>query len=243
MISLSLIIIICLLLLILMICISYIYIKYLTKKLYNKHISEKTNQNQNSVINNKPLMIIGPSGVGKDTFMQKIIAKYPNIFLKCVSCTTRSPRENEKDGVNYFFITKEKFEQLDKNNKIIGKFEKYGNLYGTSKYGLDKISSKEKIVYFDYNIETAIRTFEENKVEFNYIALLPPSIQELEMRLRKRKTDSDESIKKRIDYAKKEVQLINKSDFLNFVIINGDLDTAFNEFEKCVKMLYAHLFE
>ena len=131
MISLSLIIIICLLLLILMICISYIYIKYLTKKLYNKHISEKTNQNQNSVINNKPLMIIGPSGVGKDTFMQKIIAKYPNIFLKCVSCTTRPPRENEKDGVNYFFITKEKFEQLDKNNKIIGKFEKYGNLYGS----------------------------------------------------------------------------------------------------------------
>ena len=72
---------------------------------------------------------------------------------------------------------------------------------------------------------------------------MPPSIQELEMRLRKRKTDSDESIKKRIDYAKKEVQLINKSDFLNFVIINGDLDTAFNEFEKCVKILYAHLFE
>ena len=237
MISLSLIIILSLLLLIFAILISYTYIKYLKRKLFNKYISE-TNQN-----NNKPLMIIGPSGVGKDTFMQKIILKYPNIFLKCVSCTTRSPRENEKEGVNYFFITKNKFEELDKNGEIIGKFEKYGNLYGTSKFNLDKISSKEKIVYFDYNIETAIKTFKQKKVEFNYIALLPPNIQELEKRLRERKTDNDESINKRIDYAKKEIQLINTSKFLNFVIINGDLDISFNEFEKCVKILYAHLFE
>ena len=238
MISLSLIIIISLLFLIIVIFISYAYIKYLKRKLFNKYISEETNQN-----NNKPLMIIGPSGVGKDTFMQKIITKYPNIFLKCVSCTTRSPRENEKEGVNYFFITKNKFEELDKNGEIIGKFEKYGNLYGTSKFTLDKISSKEKIVYFDYNIETAIKTFKQKKVEFNYIALLPPNIQELEKRLRERKTDNDDSINKRINYAKKEIQLINKSDFLNFVIINGDLDTSFNEFEKCVKILYSHLFE
>ena len=239
MISLSLIIIISLLFLIFVIFISYTYIKYLKRKLFNKYISE-TNQNN---LNNKPLMIIGPSGVGKDTFMQKIITKYPNIFLKCVSCTTRSPRENEKEGVNYFFITKNKFEELDKNGEIIGKFEKYGNLYGTSKFTLDKISSKEKIVYFDYNIETAIKTFKQKKVEFNYIALLPPNIQELEKRLRERKTDNDDSINKRINYAKKEIQLINKSDFLNFVIINGDLDTSFNEFEKCVKILYSHLFE
>ena len=240
MISLSLIIIISLLFLICVILISYTYIKYLKRKLFNKYISE-TDQKNNK--NNKPLMIIGPSGVGKDTFMQKIISKYPNIFLKCVSCTTRSPRENEKDGVNYFFITKNKFEELDKKGEIIGKFEKYGNLYGTSKFTLDKISSREKIVYFDYNIETALKTFKQGKVDFNYIALLPPNIQELEKRLRERKTDSDDSINKRINYAKKEIQLINTSKFLNFVIINGDLDTSFNEFEKCVKILYAHLFE
>ena len=240
MISLSLIIMISLLFLICVILISYTYIKYLKRKLFNKYISE-TDQKNNK--NNKPLMIIGPSGVGKDTFMQKIISKYPNIFLKCVSCTTRSPRENEKDGVNYFFITKNKFEELDKKGEIIGKFEKYGNLYGTSKFTLDKISSREKIVYFDYNIETALKTFKQGKVDFNYIALLPPNIQELEKRLRERKTDSDDSINKRINYAKKEIQLINTSKFLNFVIINGDLDTSFNEFEKCVKILYAHLFE
>ena len=132
---------------------------------------------------------------------------------------------------------------MDKKGEIIGKFEKYGNLYGTSKNQLEKISSKENIVYFDYNIETAIKTFKEQKVDFNYIALLPPDINELEKRLRKRGTDNEEAIQKRINYAVKEIELINESKFLNFVINNGDLDKSFNEFEKCVKILYSHLFE
>ena len=237
----SLPILISLITIILAIYISYLYIKS-TKNKIIKECFTKTNQ-INSNIKNKPLMIIGPSGVGKDTFMNKIINKYPKIFIKCVSCTTRLPRENEKKGINYFFISKSQFEEMDKKGKIIGKFEKYGNLYGTSKNQLEKISSKENIVYFDYNIETAIKTFKEKKVDFNYIALLPPDITELEKRLRKRGADNEEAIKKRIDYAVKEIELINESNFLNFVIYNGDLDKSFNGFEKCIKILYSHLFE
>ena len=227
------------LVLIIAIIFSFLYIKYLRKNLFRKFIVEANKNN----CYNKPLMIIGPSGVGKDTFMQKIINKYPHIFTKCVSCTTRLPRENEKDGENYFFISKNNFEDMDKNGEIIGKFEKYGNLYGTSKNQLDKISSKEKIVYFDYNIATAIKTFQENKVDFNYIALLPPSLEELERRLRKRGTDNEDSIQKRINYAKKEIEFINESKFLNFTINNGELEKSFNDFEKCIKILYSHLFE
>ena len=214
---------------------TYLYIK--SSK--NKTIKECFRYNNI----NKPLMIIGPSGVGKDTFMQRIINKYPNIFIKCVSCTTRNPRENEKEGINYFFITKPQFKEMEEKGEIIGKFEKYGNFYGTSKYQLEKISSKNKIVYFDYNIETAINIFNQKKVEFNYIALLPPNINTLEKRIRKRGTDDEESIKKRIDYAKKEIELINESEFLNYVIKNGELEISFNEFEKCIKVLYSHLFE
>ena len=132
---------------------------------------------------------------------------------------------------------------MDKNGEIIGKFEKYGNLYGTSKYQLEKISSNENIVYFDYNIETAIKTFKEKKVDFNYIALLPPDINELERRLRKRGTDNDDAITKRIDYAKREIELINESKFLNYVIKNDKLEKSFNDFEKSIKILYFHLFE
>ena len=237
----SLIIVISNLILILIIYISYLYIKYIKNKSIDENI-QKTNH-INSKNKNKPLMIIGPSGVGKDTFMQKIINKYPNIFIKCVSSTTRLPRENEKEGINYYFINKEKFEEMDKNGEIIGKFEKYGNSYGTSKYQLEKISSNENIVYFDYNIATAIKTFQENKVDFNYIALLPPDIKELEKRLRKRGTDNEDSIRKRIKYAQKEIELINESKFLNYVIKNDELEKSFNDFENGIKTLYFHLFE
>ena len=220
--------------------ISLYYIKLRKKKVIERYVSQI---NQNKIKNIKPLMIIGPSGVGKDTFMQMLINRYPNIFIKCVSCTTRSPRKNEKNGVNYYFITKEIFNELDKKGEIIGKFEKYNNLYGTSKQTLYTILSNNKIVYFDYNIETAIKTFNEQKVDFNYIALLPPNIEVLGNRLRKRGTEDEESIQKRLSYAKKEIELIKNSKFLNFVITNNDLDEAVNEFELCIKKLYSHLFE
>ena len=224
------------------IIISLLYIKSRKKKIIERYIS-RNNQIDLNPIKNKPLMIIGPSGVGKDTFMQAIINKYPKIFTKCVSCTTRPPRKNEKEGINYYFISKEKFNELEKNGEIIGKFEKYNNLYGTSKKLLNSILTNEKIVYFDYNIETAIKTFNEQKVDFNYIALLPPSIEELGIRLKKRGTEDEESIQKRIIYAEKEIELINKCQFLNFVVLNGDLEKAFDEFELCIKKLYSHLFE
>ena len=88
----------------------------------------------------------------------------------------------------------------------------------------------------NYNVISE-KTFKEKKVDFSYIALLPPDINELENRLRKRGADNEDAIKKRIDYAVKEIELINGCKFLNFVINNGDLDKSFNEFEKCIKIL------
>ena len=225
--------------LVLIIIFSIIYIKHKKKMLIQNYL--KNNKTRRFV--NKPLMIIGPSGVGKDTFMQILIDKYPNLFIKCVSCTTRLPRKNEKDGINYYFISKEEFNELDEKAEIIGRFEKYNNLYGTSKEKLKNVLSNNKIVYFDYNIETAINTFNKKIIEFNYIALLPPSIQELENRLRNRKTEDEEAIQKRISYARKEIELINSSKFINFVIKNEDLVKACNEFELSIKKLYCHLFK
>ena len=166
---------------VLIIIFSIFYIKHKKKMLIRNYLK---NNNKTRSFVNKPLMIIGPSGVGKDTFMQILIDKYPNLFIKCVSCTTRSPRKNEKDGINYYFISKEEFNELDEKSEIIGRFEKYNNLYGTSKEKLNNVLSNNKIVYFDYNIETAINTFNKKIIDFNYIALLPPNIQELENRLR-----------------------------------------------------------
>ena len=212
------------------------------KKKKNKIVKEYISKSEKNKIKNKPLMIIGPSGVGKDTLISMLINKYPKYFIKCVSCTTRKPRKNEKDGINYYFISKQEFKELERNGQIIGKFKKYDILYGTSKEILNNTLTNDKIVYFDYNIETAINTFNENTIEFNYIAFLPPSIEELENRLIKRGTENKDDIKKRMDYEKVEVELINKSKFLNYIIINNDLENAFNEFELCVKQLYRDLF-
>jgi guanylate kinase len=219
---------------------SLYYIKSRNKEIIQKYISLNNNS---KTFKNKPLMIIGPSGVGKDTYMQLLISKYPKIFKKCVSCTTRAPRANEKEGINYYYITKEKFLELEKNGDIIGKFEKYNNLYGTSKQIIEKMLSNDEIIYFDYNIETAIKIFNDKTIEFNYIALLPPNIEELEIRLKKRGTDNEESIKKRISYANKEIELINKSKFINHVIVNDVIEKSFQEFELCVKKLYSHILE
>ena len=153
---------------------------------------------------NKLLIILGPSGAGKDTLMNLIKDKHPHKFVKCVSYTTRSPRKGEKQGENYYFISKEEFQKLDSEQKIIGKFEKYGNYYGTS---IDLIyknlnEHKDKIIYFDYNIETAKKTLEIKNLSFNYIAIVPPSLEELEKRLIGRKSESQDSLRQRITYAK-----------------------------------------
>ena len=234
----SLVLILSFLLIFSIVLFSFFYIK----KKKNKIVQEYISKTEKTKIKNKPLMIIGPSGVGKDTLISMLIKKYPKHFIKCVSCTTRKPRKNEKNGINYYFISQQKFKELEKNGQIIGKFQKYDILYGTSKEVLNNTLTDDKIVYFDYNIETAINIFNENNIEFNYIAFLPPSIEELENRLIERGTESKDEIKKRMDYAKIEIDLINKSKFLNYIIKNDDLDNTFNEFEFCIKQLYKDLF-
>ena len=216
-----------------------IFAIFYIKQKKNKIVKEYISKTENTKIKKKPLMIIGPSGVGKDTLISMLNKKYPQYFKKCVSCTTRKPRKNEKNGINYFFISEKEFKELEKNGQIIGKFQKYDILYGTSKEILNNTLENNQVVYFDYNIETAINIFNEKTIEFNYIAFLPPNIEELENRLDKRGTESKDNIKKRIDYAKTEIELINKSKFLNYIIINDDLEKAFNEFELYIKQLYS----
>ena len=220
--------------------ITYYYIKSQKQKIIQNYIALKNNL---KALKNKPLIILGPSGVGKDTFMDKLIIKHQNKIKKCVSWTTRTPRANEKDGINYYYIKKEKFLELEKNGDIIGKLEKYDNFYGTSKQILENMLAKDEIIYFDYNIETAIKMFNEKKIEFNYIAFLPPSIEELEKRLKNRNTDDEESIKKRITYAKKKIELIKENKFINYVIVNDIFEKSFKEFENCFAKLYSNLLE
>lgn len=204
----------------------------------------KSNQILKEKAGNKLLMIIGPSGAGKYTLTNMFKNKYPSILKKCVSNTTRKIGENEKEGINYFYISKEKFIELESQNELIGIFKKNDIFYGTSKKVINNTLDSEHIIYFDYNIETAIKIFQENDLKFNYIAIIPQNVDELEERLRKRGREEEDAIKKRMEYAPKEIKLIkdNKSKFINYVITNDKLDKAFNQFESCIKALYPQLF-
>ena len=205
--------------------------------------SSSENEPEKKKTDNKPLMIIGPSGVGKDTIMTMFIKKYPNLITKCVSNTTRQKREGEIEGKNYYYISKEKFSELESNNELIGIFKHYDNCYGLSKRVLKNTLTNKKIVYLDFNITTAEKTAKDADLDINYIALLPPNIHELENRLLKRNTESPEKLQKRLEFAPIEIEKIKTAKFLNYIIINDDVKRAFDQFEKYIKELYPDLFE
>lgn len=104
-------------------------------------ISQLSIQTEN---NKKPLIILGPSGVGKDTIINMLLKKYPEIFYKLVSFTTRKIREDEKEGRDYFFITKEKFQEKKNENKLIGIQEYNDNFYASDKSKLEELMNKGK---------------------------------------------------------------------------------------------------
>ena len=200
-------------------------------------ISQLSIQTEN---NKKPLIILGPSGVGKDTIINMLLKKYPEIFYKLVSFTTRKIREGEKEGIDYFYITKEKFQEKKNENKLIGIQEYNDNFYASDKSKLDELMNKgEKIIILNYNIETANKVKVE--LDFNCIAILPPSEDELRNRLKHRGTKPEE-MEKRMKNSLKEMKLINEANYIQFRVVNDEKDICFKKIENHIKKLYPNFF-
>ena len=200
-------------------------------------ISQLSIQTEN---NKKPLIILGPSGVGKDTIINMLLNKYPKIFYKLVSFTTRKIREGEKEGINYFYITKEKFQEKKNENKLIGIQEYNDNFYASDKSKLEELMNKgEKIIILNYNIETANKVKDE--LDFNCIAILPPSEDELRNRLKHRGTKPEE-MEKRMKNSLKEMKLINEANYIQFRVVNDEKDICFKKIENHIKKLYPNFF-
>jgi guanylate kinase len=188
----------------------------------------------------KPLIILGPSGVGKDTIINMFLKKYPEIFYKLISFTTRKIREGEKEGIDYFYITKEKFQEKKNENKLIGIQEYNDNFYASDKSKLEELMNKgEKIIILNYNIETANKVKDE--LDFNCIAILPPSEDELRNRLKHRGTKPEE-MEKRMKNSLKEMKLINEANYIQFRVVNDEKDICFKKIENHIKKLYPNFF-
>lgn len=175
-------------------------------------------------------IISAPSGTGKGTIVSEILKSDPNIHFS-VSATTRAPREGEIDGVNYYFISREKFSELVESGGMLEYAEFCGNCYGTPKKPVfDKLNEGRDVIL---EIETVgAKKVMDACPEAVGIFILPPSLKELRRRLEKRATDSEEVIARRIAEAKAEIE---KSVHYDYVIVNGDLDKAIEDVRSAMK--------
>jgi guanylate kinase len=174
----------------------------------------------------KLVIITAPSGAGKTTIVKHLLDSGLNLAFS-VSATTRPIRGNEKDGKDYFFLTVAEFKRKVENNEFIEWEEVYKDLlYGTLKSELERIWTKGKHVLFDVDVKGAINLKKKFGTRSIAIFIMPPSVEELENRLVKRDTDSQEKIRMRVEKAKEEIKLANQ---LDTVIINNQLDKTKEE--------------
>jgi guanylate kinase len=170
---------------------------------------------------NNLIIFTGPSGVGKGTIVKEVFADLKNIEFS-ISCTTREIREGEKDGVNYFFRSKEEFEQMIKDDALLEWAEFVGNYYGTPKdFVFDTLESGND-VFLEIEVQGALQVMEKYPEALS-IFLVPPSIDELESRLRSRGTEKEEILQKRLNKAREEMKFVSKFDY---IVTNDDLDKA-----------------
>lgn len=174
--------------------------------------------------------VSGPSGVGKGTVLARVEELLeeanPGSVGHSISVTTRAPRGQEKDGVEYYFRTKEEFEQMIKDGGIVEYDTYVDNYYGTPSEPLKRMVSKGQDVLFDITIEGSLALNRQFDVDTVTIFILPPTMEELETRLRGRGTETEEKIQKRLLQAKEE---IGRAGEFEYLVTNGDIDTAARE--------------
>jgi guanylate kinase len=180
----------------------------------------------------KIFVFTGPSGAGKTTIAQTIL-KETSFFQRIVTYTTRDSREGEMNGIDYNFVSREKFEQLIKNNELLEYANVYGNYYGSLRSDVEKIIASGKNVLFVIDVQGAL-TIKKKFPSAITIFIKTPSLQVLRERLLKRASDSIEIIEKRLGVAEQELCIENKFDF---VVVNDSLSQAVNQTKKIILSL------
>lgn len=167
------------------------------------------------------VLVSGPSGTGKGTVCNLLREKHPELAYS-ISATTRQPRPGEVDGVNYYFYDKAKFEAMIEAGELLEWANVYGNYYGTPKQAvLDRLEAGEDIL-LEIDTQGALNVM-ETMPEGLYVFLLPPSLEELEKRLRGRGTETEESIARRLGAAKEE---IGRAVKYRYVVVNDTVEKA-----------------
>jgi len=174
----------------------------------------------------KLFVFAAPSGAGKTTLVHAVVTKHPELRFS-ISYTTRKPRRNEADGVDYLFVTKSEFMRLRDRGEMLEYAEVFDNYYATSRSQVEEHLADDRSVVLEIDWQGA-RQVRESMPECVTIFILPPSVEELERRLRDRRTDAPEVIERRLRDALSDM---SHWDEFDHVIINDDLNQAISDLE------------
>lgn len=178
------------------------------------------------------LILSSPSGAGKTTLAKKIANK-DNNFKVSVSYTTRAPRPNEINGVDYNFVSIDEFQKLSNQNKFLEQAKVFGNYYGTLKGPIEQDLLKGKDYLFDIDWQGTEQVKKIMPSDIVPIFILPPSIDHLEDRLKKREERNKELIEQRMKMAKGEIT--HWKDY-KYIVVNEDIDNCFNQINQIIKI-------
>jgi len=176
----------------------------------------------------KPVVITGPSGVGKGTLITRLLQEYPDNFGFSVSHTTRKPRPGEVHGQHYHFIDLEDMKREVATGKFVEHANVHANMYGTSKAGVENVLNAGKICILDIDVQGADQV-KKSDLQPLYIFISPPSVEELEKRLRGRGTETEESIQRRLRNALGELEYTKRPGFWDLILVNDDLERAYTQ--------------
>ncbi|KAJ0012287.1 hypothetical protein NQD34_013262 [Periophthalmus magnuspinnatus] len=181
----------------------------------------------------RPVVLSGPSGAGKSTLLKKLMKEYDSVFGFSVSHTTRNPRPGEVNGKDYHYVTREAMQAGIDNGEFIENAVFSGNMYGTSKAAVQDVQAKKLICILDIDMQ-GVRNIKHTDLNPIYISIQPPSLDVLEKRLRDRKTESEESLQRRLHAAKVDMELSKEPGMFDVVIINDHLDEAYVQLKEAL---------
>lgn len=182
-------------------------------------------------MNGKLIIFSAPSGAGKTTIVHRVLESRNDLEFSVSACS-RHMRSNEKDGVDYYFISADEFRNKIQNNEFLEWEEVYENsFYGTLKSEVERIWNKGKHVIFDVDVRGGLNIKNYGNVNALAIFIKPPSLEKLEKRLKTRSTETEETLKNRLDKAAYEMTFANQFDI---IIINDDLEKAVNQAKEAV---------
>ncbi|WP_028782722.1 guanylate kinase [Thalassobacillus devorans] len=183
------------------------------------------------MIEEKGILFIlsGPSGVGKGTVRKSLFEQSTDLRYS-ISMTTRGAREGETDGVDYFFKSREEFERLIAEGKLLEHAEYVGNYYGTPREYVEETLENGKDVFLEIEVQGALQV-KQNFPQGVFIFLIPPSLEELKDRIVSRGTETEEKVKNRLHTASEEIEMMDAYDY---VVVNDEVDNAVKKVQSIV---------